>query len=221
MSKRSYQQFCPLAYSLDLIGERWTLLIIRELSLGPRRFGDLQRGLPTMGPNLLSTRLKELVEGGVVAREYLPPPARATAYGLTPAGQELLQAIGPLAKWGLRFLHGQPPADHFLSPIAVAGSLRVAFDKTRTQSVDAEIQLLPDIFTATPTDAGLKIELGQTGQAELVVATESKMLFALISGALPAAKGVSTGQIELKRGDSALLEQFVAQFDGSRFLATS
>ena len=217
MSKRSYQQYCPLAYSLDLIGERWTLLIIRELSLGPRRFGDLQRGLPGIGPNLLSTRLKELVESDVVARTYLPPPARTIAYALTAAGRELLQAMAPLANWGFRLLDKQPPADYFLSPIAMAGSLRLAFKPSRSRAMAAEIQLLPDIFTVTPTAEGLTVELAQSGRADLAFATESKLLFALVNGVLAVEDALGSGQVELKRGDAAMLNRFLAQFEMGSF----
>ena len=89
MTKRTYQQYCPLAYALDLVGERWTLLIVRELQLGPRRFTDLQRGLPGLGPNLLSQRLQEMEVRGIVTKRPLPPPAKIQAYALTPSGQAL------------------------------------------------------------------------------------------------------------------------------------
>src|SRR5687768_18395621 len=102
MQSRSYNQFCALAAGLDVIGERWNLLIIRELLPGPRRFKDLVDGLPGISTNLLSERLKELEQHGVLCRRILPPPSGAAVYALTPAGEALEPAVLELGKWGSR-----------------------------------------------------------------------------------------------------------------------
>src|SRR5215208_4365136 len=104
MTTRSYNQYCPLAYALDLVGERWTLLIVRELLAGPHRFKDLLAGLPGISTNLLSDRLKSLEEQGLIRRRVLPPPAGSTVYELTAAGQALEPAVLELGKWGSHFL---------------------------------------------------------------------------------------------------------------------
>src|SRR5450432_2916288 len=104
MKNRSYNQFCALAFALDIIGERWTLLIIRELLAGPRRFKDLIDGLPDVSTNLLSERLKGLEQQGIVQRRVLPPPAGSTVYELTEFGQTLEFAVLELGKWGSRLL---------------------------------------------------------------------------------------------------------------------
>src|SRR5688572_12844652 len=99
MKGRSYNQYCGLAYALDVIGERWTLLIIRELFPGPRRFKDLVGGLPDISTNLLAERLKSLEERGVISRRVLPPPAGSTVYELTPLGQALEKTVLELGRW--------------------------------------------------------------------------------------------------------------------------
>jgi len=102
VSRKSYQQFCGLARSLDVIGERWTLLVIRELMFGPRRFVDVLEALPGIGSNTLTTRLRSLEEDGLITRETLPPPAASTVYRLTEAGQELEPVVIALGRWGMR-----------------------------------------------------------------------------------------------------------------------
>ncbi len=100
MAKRSYRQFCAIARALDVLGDRWTLLVVRELLLGPRRFGDLQKNLPGIGTNLLSARLKELTLDGVIEKTELPPPAASTVYRLTARGQRLRSVIFAVGAWG-------------------------------------------------------------------------------------------------------------------------
>src|SRR5918999_2880352 len=104
MAKRSYEQYCPLARSLDLLGERWTLLIVRDLVAGPKRYTDLQRALPGLATDLLTDRLRKLERAGVVRRRELSPPAPATVYELTQRGSELEPAVLALARFGLGLL---------------------------------------------------------------------------------------------------------------------
>ena len=113
MSNLHYPQFCALARAAEIIGERWTLLIIRELLLGPRRFGDLLDHLDGMSPSLLTTRLTSLIESNVVRRTTLPPPASAQVYELTEIGREIQPAIRELIRWGGRFLFPPVPGDAF------------------------------------------------------------------------------------------------------------
>jgi len=107
MPARSYGHYCPLAKTLELVGERWTLLIVRELLVGPQRFTDLHAALEGIPRNLLADRLRDLEANGIVARAELPPPAARSVYQLTEAGTALLPVIGALAQWGLMHL---PPA---------------------------------------------------------------------------------------------------------------
>lgn len=109
--RRSYRQFCGLARALDVVGERWTLLIVRNLLLGPRRYSDLMAELPGITTNLLAKRLRELEAAGIVERREKPPPVAATVYGLTEAGAALEPAILELARWGGRYMDGPRAGD--------------------------------------------------------------------------------------------------------------
>ena len=115
---RTYGQMCPIARSLDVLGERWTLLIVRELLLGPKRFKDLLGELPAMGTNRLSDRLKSLEADGVIAKTTLPPPGEAQVYVLTDLGERLRQPVVSLAQWGAGL-----PLDERLDPSTARGVL--------------------------------------------------------------------------------------------------
>src|SRR3954453_16256912 len=97
---RTYDDACGIARALDVVGERWALLVVRELVLGPKRFGQLHRGLPGMSPNVLSQRLRELEDAGVVEKHELDPPASVVVYGLTDRGRELEPVLHALGRWG-------------------------------------------------------------------------------------------------------------------------
>jgi DNA-binding HxlR family transcriptional regulator len=112
---KHYEQYCPVAHALDLVGERWALLIVRELMHGPKRYTDLAEHLPGIGTNILASRLRDLEACGVVAKRTLPPPAASRVYELTDYGNGLRPAIRELALWGARSL-GPPTADDELFP---------------------------------------------------------------------------------------------------------
>jgi DNA-binding HxlR family transcriptional regulator len=109
--RRSYRQYCGLAKALDALGERWTLLIARDLMLGPRRYGDLLKGLEGLTTNLLAERLKDMEAMGLIAKTELAPPLRGSAYALTQAGRELEPVLLALGKWGWRFMEMPGPED--------------------------------------------------------------------------------------------------------------
>lgn len=109
--RRSYRQYCGLAKAMDALGERWTLLIARDLMLGPRRYGDILAGLEGLTTNLLAGRLKDMEAAGLVAREKAPPPSRGFAYALTQAGRELEPVLLALGKWGFRYMEKPSPGD--------------------------------------------------------------------------------------------------------------
>ena len=151
MSKR-YDQYCPVAHALGLVGERWALLIVRELLHGPQRYTDLTANLPKIGTNILSSRLKDLEAGGIVAKRRLPPPAASQVYELTEYGQALKPVIRELAIWGIRSL-GPPssanaPAPHWLehaletvfAPVAPAGSFEFRVGEDVASIVDGSAQ---------------------------------------------------------------------------------
>src|SRR5437588_507079 len=113
MGKRGYQQYCALARALDVAGDRWTLLIVRELAPGPRRFTDLIDGLPGISRNLLTERLRGLERDGIIAQQELPPPAARQVYELTDDGRDLAAATVPLIAWGARRLGDRKPTESF------------------------------------------------------------------------------------------------------------
>jgi DNA-binding HxlR family transcriptional regulator len=125
MSKR-YDQYCPIAHALGLVGERWALLIVRELLQGPKRYTDLAASLPGIGTNILAARLKDLEAGGLVTKRRLPPPAAAQVYELTPYGMRLKPVIRELALWGLRSV-GAPQEDDELAPDWLHSALDTVF----------------------------------------------------------------------------------------------
>lgn len=123
MSK-SYRQYCPIAHALDLVGERWSLLVVRELQHGPLRYGDLLEQLGGCSTNILAARLRDLEQGGVVRKRRLPPPASATVYELTEDGVSLRPVLAALARWGARTLG--PPGAADLTPGWLERALRTA-----------------------------------------------------------------------------------------------
>jgi DNA-binding HxlR family transcriptional regulator len=125
VSKR-YDQYCPVAHALGLIGERWALLIVRELLQGPKRYTDLAASLPGIGTNILAARLKDLESAGVISKRRLEPPAASQVYELTTYGQALKPAMRELALWGLRSI-GAPTDDDELAPGWLYGALDTVF----------------------------------------------------------------------------------------------
>jgi DNA-binding HxlR family transcriptional regulator len=125
MAKR-YDQYCAIAHALELVGERWSLLIVRELLTGPKRYTDLSGNLPRIGTNVLAARLKELEAGGILTKRRLPPPTPAQVYELTPYGESLRPVMRELALWGIRSL-GAPEDDDEFAPGWLQGALDTVF----------------------------------------------------------------------------------------------
>ena len=173
MSKR-YDQYCPIAHALGAVGERWTLLVVRDLMNGPKRYTDLAASLPGIGTNILAARLKELEESGLVEKRKLPPPAASTVYELTPYGHDLRPVLHELARWGARSL-GPPPLDALeegwlvgaldiaLSPLAVPGKIAFRIGEEEASLVDG--LSVPGIVE----DADVLVESDAIGFYHLVV----------------------------------------------------
>ena len=139
-TKRSYGEACRFAHALDLVGERWALLVVRELLLGPKRFTDLRAGLPHASPNILSERLRELEQGGVVQRRKLPPPAASSVYELTEWGRELEPIVTQLGAWGARSpLPARAPQE--IGPDSIVLALRSLFDPEAAGELEATYEL--------------------------------------------------------------------------------
>ena len=149
--RKRYEQYCPVAHALDLVGERWALLVVRELMHGPKRYTDLADALPGIGTNILASRLRDLEAGGVVSKRTLPPPAASRVYELTEYGRELRPALRELALWGARSL-GPPTeedelfegwlanaVDIVLAPFAPPGRFEFHVDGEIASLVDGEV----------------------------------------------------------------------------------
>ena len=171
---KDYDQYCPIAHALGLVGERWTLLVVRELLYGQKRYTDLVESLPGIGTNILATRLKELEAAGIVEKKKLPPPWASTVYELTPAGRELRPVLHELARFGARLM-GPPPADG-LEPGWLLHALELALSPLCKGSTiafrvgDEEASLVD--CTATPgiaEDWDVLVETDPTGFYHLVV----------------------------------------------------
>ena len=156
--RRTYDDACAAAHALDLVGERWALLVVRELLFGPKRFTDLRAGLPGVSPNVLAERLRGLEGAGVVRRRKLPPPAASRVYELTDWGRELEPAIVSLGRWGAR--SPARPREAALGVDSLMLSLRTMFDGRGAEGFEAsyEIRLGEDRFRAEVSDGRFEVE---------------------------------------------------------------
>jgi DNA-binding HxlR family transcriptional regulator len=156
---RSYNQSCAVAHALDLVGERWALLVVRELLLGPKRFVDLRAGLPHASPNILSDRLRELGESGIVRRRKLDPPAAVWVYELTGYGRELEPILIQLTRWGARSPLRDLTAETSVDAIMLA--LRSRFDPSSTLTATYQLRLGEHAFAVHVADGAIDIVRGE------------------------------------------------------------
>jgi DNA-binding HxlR family transcriptional regulator len=211
VSRRAYGQYCGLARAAELIGERWALLILRDLLVGPKRFTDLRRGLPRIPTNILSDRLKELEDTGVVRRRVLPRPAGSIVYELTEYGADLDEAIKHLGRWGARAL-GAPRPDEIVTLDSLIMALRTTFRPEAAAGVRAgyELRLGPVVLHTQVDDGQLSVGEGPLPQADLVIET-GPALKALLAREIAPQEAVAASLVQL-RGDPKLLETFVNVF---------
>jgi DNA-binding HxlR family transcriptional regulator len=202
---RSYSQLCGIATALDVIGDRWAALILRDLLLGPLRFGELAEGLPGIGTNTLAARLKDLEGSDVVRRELLPLPDRGTVYELTPYGRELEPILMGLGRWGTKSMGRLPPDVATRSRWLVAAML--AFhDETRlvARPTTWELRLTDGAFTVRAKGTDLTVIGGAPDDADLVIATEDEQLHRLLTHRLDPAEAVAMGAVNVEGEVSAL-----------------
>ena len=194
---RSYGDACRFASALDLIGERWALLVIRELLLGPKRFTDLRTGLPGASPNILSERLRELEQGGVIRRRKLAPPANSWVYELTEWGADLKPVITRLGAWGAR--SPLPPAATRIGADSIVLALGSLFDPERAGDLDAVYELRPDgqRFRVTIADGEIELDRGAAEDPALVLEGGSADLAALITGELGLEAALASGAVRI------------------------
>jgi DNA-binding HxlR family transcriptional regulator len=209
---RTYGDGCAIAQALDLVGERWALLVVRELLLGPKRYTDLRRGLPNASPNVLSQRLGELESAGVIRRRKLPPPAGARVYELTDWGRELEETVMSLGRWAARS-PSAPSAAPIRSADSVILALRARFDSSAAQGLHAayELRLGEDRFRIQVADDQLELARGDADQADATIVTDNDTIAAVLWGGWSLADAQRSGTMTIT-GDEAAVERFVALF---------
>jgi DNA-binding HxlR family transcriptional regulator len=206
---RSYGQYCAVAKSLDLLGERWTLLIVRELILrGHCRYTDLRKGLPGIATNLLAERLRELEDAGVVLREEAPPPVATTLYSLTPRGKELRSVIHALGRWGAPLMRDPDPEDAFQShwlwlPVTLFLADHAPGEPPIVIQVDTEGE--PMLIGAEDGEVGIRP--GRVERPDATLSGAPQTLLALLSGRLNLAQARRQG-LHYK-GDGRILERLL------------
>ncbi len=211
MKRRDYAQYCGLARALELVGERWALLIVRDLTIRPRRYTDLQEGLRGIPTNVLSTRLKELEAAGIVERQVAPAPQRGVVYTLTEVGHGLEPSLIALGRWGASQL-GEPQPGYVVTPDGAVLNLRAAFQPAEAAGVTAswEIRLGETVLHAVLTDGKLTSGLGPApGGADLVMTPR------FTADELPAyrsfVRAAKEGRVDLD-GPPALFDTFLRLF---------
>jgi len=208
MADRSYEQFCGLAAALDLAGERWTLLLVRELMTGSKRYTDLQDNLPGIGTSLLSSRLKRLEQHGIIAKQKLQPPAASVVYRLTDAGEELARALVPLIRWGLRHALVEEPTPA-MSVRPEWSLLGITYDTSANTLAGIEATYE---FRIGGASAYLRIRDGvartvsidEAGSVDAVVTLDPSTVAAVGAGRLSAVDAVANGRIQLEGSDAAI-----------------
>jgi DNA-binding HxlR family transcriptional regulator/putative sterol carrier protein len=199
MSKRSYNQYCAIARALDIVGERWTLLVVRELLTGPKRFKDLLEGLPGIGTNLLTRRLKDLEGYGVVRRTTLPPPAASKVYELTELGRSLEPVIAALSRWGLEFLD-TPDREDDLRPAWAVVAMRSALKQEAARGLQEtyEFRIDKEAFHLRIKDGEVEALQGPAVDPELVVRGSTQAFLSLVAGQLEPAEALESGEIRIE-----------------------
>jgi DNA-binding HxlR family transcriptional regulator len=211
MGKRSYGEACGIPRALDRIGERWALMVVRELLLGPKRFTDLREGLPHMSPDVLAQRLRELEQNGIVERRILPPPAASKVYELTDWGRELDSVLIALGRWGARAPLSAECSEMSLDSHIV--SLQTLFDAEAAGDFapTVELRLGEHIFTLEVTDGRLEAERGPTREPDIVIETEPCTLLALTHRELDLPDAIESGHATVT-GDKRAARRFLRLF---------
>jgi len=211
LASRSYGDGCAAAHALDLVGERWALLVVRELLLGPKRFTDLRTGLPAISPNVLTQRLDELERAGVARRRKLPPPAAAWVYELTEWGLGLEPVIVALGRWAVR-----SPALPQGAPLSVDAfilSLRTMFDPQAAAGFEASLELRvgEERFHADIADGRLEVARGSASEPDAVIESDADTLAALVYGGRKLTDAARSRALNVE-GDRTAVKRFLSLF---------
>jgi DNA-binding HxlR family transcriptional regulator len=183
---RSYRQYCSLAKALELVGDRWTLLIVRELLLrGALRYTDLQAGVPGIATNLLADRLRDLEQAGIVRREPAPPPVATTLFHLTPRGDELGPAVLALGRWGEPLIAERDDQDSFCTHwLSLQARLHLADQAPDAQPVAIEVRAGDEPLTIEAVDGVVRTRPGAASDPDLVLTGSPEVLVGVLTGTL-------------------------------------
>lgn len=217
---RSYRDLCGIARALDTVGERWALLVVRELLFGPKRFADLHRGLPGMSQNVLTQRLRELEDSGVLTRRRALPPTSGVVYELTDRGHELESVLLALGRWGSPS-PPRPGSAEELSPDALVVALRTTFDPTAAAGLDGTVRLeLPrDAFVLTVRGGTLAAARGDSA-ADARLAGSVRTIQDLVFDGRSLEAAVHSGDAHAD-GNTDLLKRLLGAFDDHRGAAAA
>jgi DNA-binding HxlR family transcriptional regulator len=206
-----YDDACGTAHALELVGERWALLIMRELMFGPRRFSDLKRSLPGISANVLTQRLEGLEAAGILTRKKLPPPASVQVYELTAWGYEAESVIGALGRWAARSPRHDPTLP--LSPASVMLSLKTMFVAERAGSVrlTASFRFETEVYRLAIRDGAIDIVRGEAAAADLAFDGTPEGLAALVYGDAPPELLEQAGTLRIS-GDAGHVARFTSLF---------
>lgn len=212
MARRTYDQHCALAHGLDVLGERWTLLVIRELLLGPQRFSDLESSLSGIGPNTLAARLRQMESDGLIEKRRLPPPAPATVYALTEQGAALEPTIIELGRWGRQRLPARIGHEAF-RPGWLLLALKVSFDPAHAADVDAvyELTVSDEPFTVRIHHGSIDVSRGSASDADVAICTDQDTLLALANGTVSPGDAIEQGDLRIE-GDSGAARAWFRAF---------
>jgi DNA-binding HxlR family transcriptional regulator len=208
---RTYGDGCGIAHALDLVGERWALLVVRELLLGPKRFTDLRAGLPNASPNVLSQRLRELEEATIVRRRRLPPPAGSSVYELTEWGRGLEPIAISLGAWALR--SPSFPRDAPVGTDSVALALQTFFDPAAAEGLSAryELRLGEDVFRVRIADGRIELARGSEDDPDAIVETDAGALSAVIWNGRTLSDAEGAGDLRIE-GDRRAVTRLLTLF---------
>jgi DNA-binding HxlR family transcriptional regulator/putative sterol carrier protein len=204
MGEHRYQQYCGLARALDIAGDRWTLLIVRELILGPRRFTDLIDGLPGISRNLLTERLRSLERDDLIARRELPPPAARQVYELTADGRDLADAMVPLIGWGARRLGRRKPTDSFRARWAALAMVTFG-NREAAKGVSETYQYLVDgsAFHLVVDDGSIELRDGRAEDPAVTLTTDEETLAEIAGGKITGSAATAAGALTVTGDDEA------------------
>jgi DNA-binding HxlR family transcriptional regulator len=212
MTKRTYNQTCSVAGALDVLGERWTLLLVRELLTGPKRYNDLLDALPGIGTNLLAERLKTLANDGLISQRRLPAPAAASVYQLTEAGRRLEPVLLELVRWGMRYQRkGKKSAAYRATWTAVAMRAFFRPDRARGLKLSCEFRVADEVFYAEVRERELHTAAGPATQPDVVVTTTPEIFRRFESGESPDDLE-KTGKWKVS-GSATALRKFIGLFE--------